>query len=545
MSLLTYPKFQVPELDGTNLSGGKVYFYIAGTTTFKDTYSDSALTTANTNPVILDARGEWDIYLNGVYKIILKDADDVEIWTKDNSVGLETNKSSNDVVAPTVTDDSDGGYTVEWLWVDTVLKKAHICVDSTVGAAVWERLDSPLSNAVATTNPTVTDDSDSGYEVNSPWTNITLDSYFICVDASVGAAVWKETTAAPSTIYEGTAAGTADALTATLTPTLASLADKSIISIRALLANTTTTPTLASDGLTAWTIVKNGSQALAVGDIAGVDHELWLKINSGNSEYELLNPAREQLPVNHLSGLTISNNVTDSDHDIDIDVGKAKDSSDAYDLSLTSIMVKQIDVAWAVGTAAGGLFSGTVAIDTWYHLFLIRKDSDGSIDAGFDTSVTAANIPTGYTAYKWIGAVLTDGSSNILPFYHRANAPDEFIFDARAVDFSGAISNTRALTTVSTPLGIQSTVLMSLTHRQTVGTTGYFWAKSADETDAAASESNCTTSFYDTAGGDSSMSNDVEVMTNTSSQIAVRSSSATGVIMNGQTRGFRVNRGAV
>jgi len=51
---------------------------------------------------------------------------------------------------------------------------------------------------------------------------------------------------------------------------------------------------------------------------------------------------------------------------------------------------------------------------TSYHLFLIRKDSDGSIDAGWDTDIDCANIPSGYTAYRRIRSYLTDGSANIL-----------------------------------------------------------------------------------------------------------------------------------
>ena len=39
--------------DGVKLAGGKLFFYEAGTTTKLDTYSDSALTTVNTNPITL------------------------------------------------------------------------------------------------------------------------------------------------------------------------------------------------------------------------------------------------------------------------------------------------------------------------------------------------------------------------------------------------------------------------------------------------------------------------------------------------------------
>ena len=69
------------------LSGGKVYSYDAGTTTPRATYptvADAlALTNANTNPVILDSRGEADIVVSGSTKIVLKDSSDNTIWTVD------------------------------------------------------------------------------------------------------------------------------------------------------------------------------------------------------------------------------------------------------------------------------------------------------------------------------------------------------------------------------------------------------------------------------------------------------------------------------
>jgi hypothetical protein len=66
------------------LAGGKVYTYIAGTTLAQATYTDYTGATSNTNPVILDARGEANIWLGeATYKFKLTDADDVEIWTVD------------------------------------------------------------------------------------------------------------------------------------------------------------------------------------------------------------------------------------------------------------------------------------------------------------------------------------------------------------------------------------------------------------------------------------------------------------------------------
>lgn len=87
VTTLEYPKFQAIDSTGAPLSGGKVYTYEVGSTTLKTTYSDYALTTPNTNPVILDTRGEASIYLNGVYKIAIYDSDDNLIVTVDNVHG--------------------------------------------------------------------------------------------------------------------------------------------------------------------------------------------------------------------------------------------------------------------------------------------------------------------------------------------------------------------------------------------------------------------------------------------------------------------------
>ena len=85
MAVLTpTAKMQFFTADGEPLVGGKLYTYSAGTTTPQVTYTDNTAVTANTNPIILDSRGEANIWLGGlVYKFKLTDADDVEIWTVD------------------------------------------------------------------------------------------------------------------------------------------------------------------------------------------------------------------------------------------------------------------------------------------------------------------------------------------------------------------------------------------------------------------------------------------------------------------------------
>lgn len=80
------PKAQFLTATGEPLVGGKVYTYAAGTTTPQATYTSASGVSANTNPIILDARGEADIwYTNGLfYKVVLKDSADSTIWTVDN-----------------------------------------------------------------------------------------------------------------------------------------------------------------------------------------------------------------------------------------------------------------------------------------------------------------------------------------------------------------------------------------------------------------------------------------------------------------------------
>lgn len=79
------PKLQFLDTAGAPLAGGKLYTYEAGTTTPLVTYADSAATSNNPNPIILDSRGEAEIWLElQSYKFKLTTPDDVEIWTVDN-----------------------------------------------------------------------------------------------------------------------------------------------------------------------------------------------------------------------------------------------------------------------------------------------------------------------------------------------------------------------------------------------------------------------------------------------------------------------------
>jgi hypothetical protein len=91
MATQIHGKIQFVDLNGVPLNGGKVYVYSPGTTTDKVSYTVPAATggTENTQPVVLNARGEANIYVIGDCKITVTDSLDNLIYTLDNVRDLE------------------------------------------------------------------------------------------------------------------------------------------------------------------------------------------------------------------------------------------------------------------------------------------------------------------------------------------------------------------------------------------------------------------------------------------------------------------------
>lgn len=89
-SLLPNAKMQFLDGSGNPLASGRIYFYVAGTSTPLATYTDSGGLTQNSNPVILDSAGRADIWLisTSAYKIVVKNAADVLQWSVDNIINI-------------------------------------------------------------------------------------------------------------------------------------------------------------------------------------------------------------------------------------------------------------------------------------------------------------------------------------------------------------------------------------------------------------------------------------------------------------------------
>lgn len=83
-SLIQEPVQSYEDSNGKPLNGGQLFTYSAGTLTLKATYQDAAGATPNTNPIVLNERGEAVVYGSGNYRMILKNAAGATIWDRDN-----------------------------------------------------------------------------------------------------------------------------------------------------------------------------------------------------------------------------------------------------------------------------------------------------------------------------------------------------------------------------------------------------------------------------------------------------------------------------
>lgn len=120
-------------------------------------------------------------------------------------------------------------------------------------------------------------------------------------------------------------------------------------------------------------------------------------------------------PRNHIDGMILSNNTSDSDHDIDFTIGECRDLTDTRDLSTDSVFTKRLDATFADGTGSGMLDSGSISASTTYAIYAILSD-ELITDFLASTSFVLPAMPAGYGHKRLIGFINTDSSANILSF---------------------------------------------------------------------------------------------------------------------------------
>ena len=217
-------------------------------------------------------------------------------------------------------------------------------------------------------------------------------------------------------------------------------------------ANTTTTPTLNYATLGVKTIVaENGTDAILAGDIkvgvlnrAVYDGTKWRlilpKVPSASQTVAGISYINKQI--------TIANNVTDANNDIDFTSGTFT-FSDYTGMASVGAMTKRLDASWTAGTNNGGLDTGSKANSTWYHSYAIYNPTSGVSDFIFSTNATTPTLPSGYTKYKLIESIYVLSSGAIMSF---KDMGDRIVFSpvTELSTGSGTILNTL---TIRSPLG--------------------------------------------------------------------------------------------
>ena len=183
-----------------------------------------------------------------------------------------------------------------------------------------------------------------------------------------------------------------------------------------------------------------------------------LTMNSGATAPEWAS-ASAGLPLGYLSGLSIAH-AADTEHDITVAAGEARDATDAADMVLASAITKRFDAEWAVGSTNGGFAAGeTLPASGTIHIWLIKRADTGVVDVFANNHATSGltpTLPTDYDYKRRIFSLRTDASNNILNGDQWGTGLTRlFTFDTPILDVSNAGPGTNGVTAaLSVPGGI-------------------------------------------------------------------------------------------
>lgn len=154
-----------------------------------------------------------------------------------------------------------------------------------------------------------------------------------------------------------------------------------------------------------------------------------------------------------VAGLTIARETATS---FSVSAGMAANENGTPSTALLKMSVPMTKTlgSFAVGTGNGALDTGAVAVSTWYHVHLIRRDSDGVTDVLLSASATAPTMPIGWSNARRIGSILTNGSLQITPFLQVGNV---FTWEDPVTDVNSTNPGTAAVSTALTvPAGVRT-----------------------------------------------------------------------------------------
>lgn len=289
-----------------------------------------------------------------------------------------------------------------------------------------------------------------------------------------------------------------------------------------------------ADGAVTYAKIQNVAASRLLGNPTGspaVVSEISLGAGLSFSGTTILSSVDPTAIPGFLSGLELS--TAGSSSTFSVAKGGATDVNYAGTIYL-SASISKTTASWAVGSGNGALDSGSIAINTWYHAFTIKRPDTGVIDSCISTSATGcaagvANIPAAYTLKRRIGSMKTDASNQWILF---TQTNDTFIWSVSVNELSSVVQ--AATRTTLTLAGAPTGVVVNALFRGGLNVVGAGGAiatifTSLQESDqapvvGAGSLNDLETSTTGLQSGNFAR------FTNTSAQIGYRGNSATGSV---------------
>lgn len=358
-TLLPNGKQQFVNQNGAPLNGGLVYFYIPNTLTLKTTWQDAAKTIPNTNPVVLDALGQAVIYGAGQYRQILKDSLLNVLWdqlTQDVNgllLGADNTWTGNNTFTQDIVAPNIGTLAGEEIGPGLADDGAGNLV-STIILKLVTLTAGVYSALKADRGKCLYINGAAEYDLNP---------------ATLGAGWWgliaaqngiAKIVATSGVIYDHNGNASTKYINGSV--------------------NGLSKIALFCDGVNFYIYAGDAIDALGIAQgIRGVARGLLVKTTS-NTVGNIAS-----------SGLIVR------------------------DIKANCVNTTGVNVNYNTGTSgAGGLDTGAIAASTWYNEYVIYNPATDTVAALLSLSTTTPTLPTGYTYWARVGAIRTDGSSNLL-----------------------------------------------------------------------------------------------------------------------------------
>jgi hypothetical protein len=189
-------------------------------------------------------------------------------------------------------------------------------------------------------------------------------------------------------------------------------------------------------------------------------------------------------------------------------------------LMLLASSLTKTTALWVVGTNKGGLDTGAVAANTWYHMFVISNSNFTSIDVLFSLSPSAPTLPVGYTFNRRIGSLRTNAGSSFLKYWQ---TDDLFLWDQVVNELNFLAISGLVTVTLTVPTGISDALgaimaIFTLNQFDDNSSSGSILVQALDQAVTSPAESNATIFSY---GFNQSQTGDLMFPVSSSAQIRI------------------------